>query len=155
MRFSNRENLVGIWWVFCGDRLTRRRGGMPGADYQCWERYSAGVYPARSVLKQGEAGEAAQKSFGQAGVEKNRVDEFVGEKNRVWEDGSLCRSGPGRTGRAAHIVGRIEWKGTSDGFPCFGVAFLGEGGWRGKYCNVFFDRIPDAIRDLGRKYTAQ
>jgi hypothetical protein len=97
---------------------------------------SAGV-PAE-VLKQAE--QEAGRIFRPAGVEVSWVN--CGEET-VMEDG-LCSEVPGANRFVLHIV--PTGKTSSD--LVFGVAFLGEDG-RGKYCNVFFDRIQDGHRDLG------
>ena len=102
---------------------------------------SAGV-PA-NVLKQAE--QEAARIFRPAGVEIVWVN--CGEES-VMEDGA-CREVPGANRFVLHLVPNGK---TSSDFV-FGVAFLGEDG-RGKYCNVFFDRIRDAHRDLGTS-TAQ
>jgi hypothetical protein len=97
---------------------------------------SAGV-PA-AVLKQAE--QEAARIFRPARVEIVWMN--CGEES-VMEDG-VCREVPGPNRFVLHIV--PTGKTSTD--LVFGVAFLGEDG-RGKYCNVFFDRIRDAHRDLG------
>jgi hypothetical protein len=102
---------------------------------------SAGV-PAQ-VLKQAE--QEAGKIFRPAGVEVSWLN--CGEQSL--REAGACREVPGPNRFVLHIVPNGK---TSTDFV-FGVAFLGEDG-RGKYCNVFFDRIRDAHRDLGSS-TAQ
>jgi hypothetical protein len=60
-----------------------------------------------------------------------------------------CSEAPGANQFVLHIV--PTGKTSTD--LVFGVAFLGEDG-SGKYCNVFFDRIRDALSSLGAS-TAQ
>jgi len=96
-----------------------------------------------NVLKQAE--QEAARIFRPAGVEIVWMN--CGEES-VMEDG-VCREVPGPNRFVLHILPNGK---TSTDFV-FGVAFLGEDG-RGKYCNVFFDRVRDAHRDLGTS-TAQ
>jgi hypothetical protein len=102
---------------------------------------SAGV--SADILRHAE--QEAAGIFRQAGVEVFWMN--CGEES-VIEDGA-CREVPGANRFVLHIV--PNGKTSTD--LVFGVAFLGEDG-RGKYCNVFFDRIRDGHRDLGTS-TAQ
>jgi hypothetical protein len=102
---------------------------------------SAGV--SANVLKQAE--QEAARIFRPAGVEIVWMN--CGEES-VKENG-VCREVPGPNRFVLHIV--PTGKTSTD--LVFGVAFLGEDG-RGKYCNVFFDRIREANRNLATS-TAQ
>jgi|SRR5882724_2765096 len=138
MRF-NRKHLWGFVAVLLGAGVAAAEG-MP-AQITVLVNNSAGV--STNVLKQAE--QEAAGIFRPAGVEIVWMN--CGEES-VMEDGA-CREVPGANRFVLHIVSNGK---TSTDFV-FGVAFLGEDG-RGKYCNVFFDRIRDAHRDLGTS-TAQ
>jgi hypothetical protein len=130
----NRKHLWGFLAVLLGVGVAAAEG-IP-ARITVLVNDSAGV-PAE-VLKQAE--QEAGRIFQPAGVEVSWVN--CGEET-VMEDG-LCSEVPGANRFVLHIV--PTGKTSTD--LVFGVAFLGEDG-RGKYCNVFFDRIRDAHRDLG------
>jgi hypothetical protein len=97
---------------------------------------SVGVAPA--VLRQGEA--EAARVFRLAGIEIAWVD----CKGQSAVESGVCRAVPGVNEFVLHIV--PTGKTSSD--SVFGEAFLGEDG-RGKYSDVFFDRIENAHRQLG------
>jgi hypothetical protein len=100
---------------------------------------AAGVSPG--VLSQMER--ETDRIFGEAGIEIAWVSCGVA----VGDD--PCRQVPGPNEFVLHIV--PTGKTSSD--LVFGVSFPGEDG-KGKYCNVFFDRIRDAHRGVGTS-TAQ
>ena len=130
----NRKYLWGFAAVLFGAGLAAGEA-MP-ARITVLVNNSAGVQA--DVLKQAE--QEAARIFRPAGVDVSWMN--CGEEP-VREDGA-CREVPGANRFVLHIVPTGK---TSTDFV-FGVAFLGEDG-RGKYCNLFFDRIREAHRDLG------
>jgi hypothetical protein len=130
----NRKHLWGFLAVLLGTGVAAAEG-IP-ARITVLVNDSAGV-PA-DVLKQAE--QEAGKIFRPAGVEIAWLN--CGEESVI--EGGMCREVPGANRFVLHIV--PNGKTSTD--LVFGVAFLGEDG-RGKYCNVFFDRIREAHRDLG------
>jgi hypothetical protein len=130
----NWKRLLGLLAVLLGARVAAAEA-IP-ARITVLVNNSAGV-PA-VVLKQAE--QETARIFRPAGVEVSWVN--CGDKS-VMEDG-VCREVPGANRFVLHIV--ATGKTSTD--LVFGVAFLGEDG-RGTYCNVFFDRVRDAHRDLG------
>ena len=135
----NRKHLLGFLAVLLGVGVAA--GEAIPARITVLVNDSAGV-PAE-VLRQAE--QEAARIFRPAGVEVS----WMNCSEEAVIEGGACREVPGANRFVLHIVPTGK---TSTDFV-FGVAFLGEDG-RGKYCNVFFDRIRDGHRDLGTN-TAQ